>query len=191
MLGTFVIGLLIISSLILLVGWVSDAIHDAVKRTHAAKYSENPKVGQGRVRSSTPITTLNRGWPVVQSHEPAIIDLAIMSLHEAIPRVAARILQAPGILEVKRFRRVERLMQIAGALGGEGSRMPLVQFHGVPAIAGLAIQPETRSVNVSDLLAARASNHLGAALEGDPRALCSFEQEAERLLETEDIRLPE
>jgi hypothetical protein len=42
---------------------------------------------------------------------------------------------------------------------------------------------------VSDLLAARASDHLGAALESDPQALRGFEQEAERLLETEDIQV--
>ena len=42
---------------------------------------------------------------------------------------------------------------------------------------------------MTDLLAARASDHLPPALEGDPEALRAFEQEAERLLKTEDIQL--
>jgi hypothetical protein len=126
---------------------------------------------------------------MIQSHEPAILDLAVTSLHDAIRRVAARILEAPGTLEVTDFRRLERLMRIAVALAGAGSGMPLVQFRGVPRVAGPRVPQETLSVNLSDLLAARASDHLGAALEGDPQALRSFEQEAERLLETEDIQL--
>jgi hypothetical protein len=191
MLGTLAIGLLIASSLILLLGWASDIIQAAFDPTHAAEPSRGPKGGQGRVRSRTPITPLKRGGPVIQSHEPAIVDLAIMSLHDAARRVAARILEAPETLEATDFGRVERLMRIAVAMGGEGSRMPLVQFHGVPAIAGQPNPRQTVSVSLSDLLAARASDRLGAALEGDPRALRGFELEAERLLETEDIRLPD
>jgi hypothetical protein len=87
------------------------------------------------------------------------------------------------------FSRVERLMRIAGALSGAGGGKPRVRFHGVPPVAGLSAPPETLCVDLSDLLAARASDHLGAALEGNPQALQSFEQEAERLLDTEDIQL--
>jgi len=38
-----------------------------------------------------------------QSHEPAILDLGVISLHEGIRRAAARILRAPGALEVTHF----------------------------------------------------------------------------------------
>jgi hypothetical protein len=188
-LATFMIGMLIVCSLILLTAWTGDAVKYALEPMRAAHCSEGLRVGQGRVKSRTPITSLYRGGPVNQPHEPAIIDLAVISLHDAIRRVAARILEAPGTLEVAHFSRLERLMRIAVALAGSGSGMPLVQFHGVPPVAGPPARQETLSVNLSDLLAARASDHLGAALEGDPQALRGFEQEAERLLETEDIQL--
>jgi hypothetical protein len=183
------IGMLIVCSFILLTAWAGDAVKDALEQMRAAQCSEGSRFGQGRVRSRTPIMSLYRGGPVNQSHELAIIDLAVISLHDAIRRVAARILEAPGTLEVTHFSRLERLMRIAVALAGSGSGMPHVQFHGVPPVAGPPAQPEILSVNLSDLLAARASDHLGAALEGDPQALRGFEQEAERLLETEDIKL--
>jgi hypothetical protein len=189
MLGTYIIGMLVVCSLILLAEWVRDAIQTALKPARVAQCSDGRKVDQGRVKSRTSITSLNRGGPMIQSHEPAILDLTVISLHDAIRHVAARVLEAPGMLEVTRFSRVERLMRIAVALAGAGSGMPLVQFHGVPAVAGPPAAPEILSVNLSDLLAARASDHLGAALEGDPQALRGFEQEAERLLETEDIQL--
>jgi hypothetical protein len=189
MLGIFIVGMLIVCSLTLLTAWAVDAIKAALEPISAAQCSEGSKVGQDRVKSRTPITSLYGGGHVNQSHEPAIVDLAVISLHDAIRRVAARILEAPGTLEVTHFSRLERLMRIAVALAGAGSGMPLVQFHGVPPIAGSPAQPEILSVNLSDLLAARASDHLGAALEGDPQALRGYEQEAERLLETEDIRL--
>jgi len=185
MLGTFIVGMLIVCSLILLAAWVSDSVQAALEAARAPQCSEAPKVRQRRVRTRTSITSLDRGGPVIQSHEPAILDLAVISLHDAIRRVAARILEAPEALEVRHLSRVERLMRIGVALAGAGGGMPLVQFHGVPSIAG---PPETLSVNLSDLLAARASDHLGAALEGDPRALRDIEQEAERLLETENIQ---
>jgi hypothetical protein len=189
MLGTFIVGMLIVCSLFLLAGWAADTMQ-AVRETMCdVQCSEVPKVGQGRVKSRTQTTWANRGGSMIQAHEPAILDLAVISLHDAIRRVAARILAAPGTLEVAHFSRVERLMRIGAALGGEGNGMPLVQFHGVPAVAGTAAPPETLSVNLSDLLAARASDHLGAALDGDPQALRGIEQEAERLLETEDIAL--
>ena len=126
---------------------------------------------------------------MIQSHEPAVLDLALISLHDAIRRVAARILEAPGALEVTDFRRVESLMGLAIALAGGGRGFPLVEFHGLPPAAGRGELPEILSVRLTDLLAARASDHLSAALEGDPEGLRAVEQEAERLLETEDIQL--
>ncbi len=127
---------------------------------------------------------------MIQSHEPAILDLAVISLHDAIRCTAIRILEEPGALDVTDFRRVARLMRIAIALAGAGSVLPHVEFHGIPPImGGPGSLPETLSVNLTDLLAACASGHLPAALEGDPEALLAFEQEAERLLKTEDIQL--
>jgi hypothetical protein len=132
---------------------------------------------------------LNCGGAMIQPHEPAILDLGVISLHDAIRRMSARILEAPEELELTRFRRVERLMRIAIALAGAGRGLPLVEFHSIPPVAGPETLPEILSVNLTDLLAARASDHLPAALEGDPEALRAFEQEAEQLLETEDIQL--
>jgi hypothetical protein len=125
---------------------------------------------------------------MIQSHEPAILDLAVISLHDAIRRLAARILMDPGALEVTHYRRVGRLMRLAVDLAGSGSGLPLVEFHGLPAVPGPDPLPEILSINLTDLLAARAADHLPAALEGDPEALLAFEQEAERLLEIEDIQ---
>ena len=126
---------------------------------------------------------------MIQSHEPAVLDLALISLHDAVRREAARVLEAPGELEVTHFRRVESLMGLAIALAGAGRGAPLVEFHGLPPAAGRGALPEILSVRLTDLLAARASDHLSAALEGDPEGLRAVEQEAERLLETEDIQL--
>jgi hypothetical protein len=160
--ATFIVGMLIVCPLIILAAWVIDGIQAAIETRGAARCSEGPKVGQGRVKSRTAITLPNRGRPAIQPHEHAILDIAVMSMHDAIRHVSARILEGPGTL---------------------------VQFHGVHPVAGPAPLTETLSVNLSDLLAARASDHLGAALEGDPRALRAFEQEAERLLEADDIEL--
>ena len=87
------------------------------------------------------------------------------------------------------FRRVGHLMRIAVALAGAGRGSPLVAFHDIRPVAGPGVLPEILSVKLTDLLAARASDYLPAALEGDPEALHAFEQEAELLLETEDIQL--
>jgi hypothetical protein len=125
---------------------------------------------------------------MIQPHEPAILDLAIISLHQAIRRVAARILSDPSALEPTHFRRVERLMRIAIDLAGAGKGLPLVEFHGLPPLGGSGALPETLSVNVTDLLAARAADYLPTALEGDPEALRAFEHEAEMLVETEHIQ---
>jgi hypothetical protein len=187
--ATFIVGMLIVCPLIILAAWVIDGIQAAIETRGAARCSEGPKVGQGRVKSRTAITLPNRGRPAIQPHEHAILDIAVMSMHDAIRHVSARILEGPGTLDVTHFSRVERLMRVAVALTGGGGGMPLVQFHGVHPVAGPAPLTETLSVNLSDLLAARASDHLGAALEGDPRALRAFEQEAERLLEADDIEL--
>ena len=124
---------------------------------------------------------------MIQSHEPAILDLAVISLHGAIRRNAARLLEGPGELDSVRIRRVEYLMRIALDLAGVGNGMPLVKFDGLPP-AGPGALPEILAVKLTDLLAARASDHLPAALEGDPEALRAVEREAERLLETEDIQ---
>ena len=124
---------------------------------------------------------------MIQPNEPAILDLGIISLHDAIRSVAARILEAPGTLRAAHFRRVERLMRIAVALAGAAAGCPWWRSTASPRWPGAL--PESLSVNLTDLLAARASDHLPPALEGDPEALCAFEQEAERLLETEDIQL--
>jgi hypothetical protein len=133
------------------------------------------------------IATWYRGAAMIQPHEPAILDLGVIALHDAIRRVAARLLESPSELEPTHFRRVEHLMRIAIALAGAGGGLPLVEFHGIPPVSGTL--PETLSVKLTDLLAARASEHLPAALEGDPEGLRAFGQEAERLLETVDIQL--
>jgi hypothetical protein len=131
--------------------------------------------------------TLTGGPAMIQQHEPAILEVTIMTLQDAVRRVAARLLEAPGALEVIHFRRVERLMRLAVALAGAGGGAPLVEFHGLPP-AGPGALPEILAVKLTDLLAARAAEHLPAALEGDPEALRAFEREAERLLETDDIQ---
>jgi hypothetical protein len=125
---------------------------------------------------------------MIQSHVPAILDLAVFSLHGAIRRIAARHLERPDELDVTTIRRVERLMRIALGLAGAGNGLPVAEFHGIPPISRRGAPPEILSVPLTDLLAARASDHQPAALEGDPEALRAFEREAERLLETEGIQ---
>ena len=66
--------------------------------------------------------------------------------------------------------------------------MPLVEFHGLPPVAGPGALPQVPSVGLTGLLAARASNHLPAALEGDLAALRACGYEADRLLKAEKIR---
>ena len=128
------------------------------------------------------------GDAMIQSHEPAILDLALISLHGAIRRIATGLLEGPDELDVTTIRQIERLMRIALDLAGAGNGMPLVEFHGIRLVVGPGALPETLSVPLTDLLAARASDHLPAALEGDPEALRAFEREAEWILETEDIQ---
>jgi len=124
-----------------------------------------------------------------QLDEADILNLAVKSLHRAICRVVARTLEAPAAPTISQFRQVERLMRVAIALAGAGRGMPTVQVHGIPASGGPDALPELLSVNLTDLLAARASDHLSAAVQGDPDALHAFEQEAERLVRTENIQL--
>jgi hypothetical protein len=127
-----------------------------------------------------------------QSDEAAILKLTVGSLHNAIRRVAARILEAPGTLDTGGFRQVERLMRMAIALAGVGRGVPFVQVHGIPPSAAPGdpeALPELFSVKLTDLLAARAADHLSAALEGDAEALRAFDKVAERLLLTENIQL--
>jgi hypothetical protein len=124
--------------------------------------------------------------------DAAIHDLAVLSLHKAIRRVVARILESPEPLGLVHFREIERWMRIAIALAGAGDRVPYVEVHGLPPVSGLGEPedlPRIFTVDLTDLLAARAADHLPEALQGEPEALRTFEQEAERLLETETIML--
>ena len=77
---------------------------------------------QGR-RQAEMVIILTFGGAMIQSHEPAILDLAVISLHDAIRCTSIRILEEPGALDVTDFRRVVRLMRIAIALAGVGSRL--------------------------------------------------------------------
>ena len=124
--------------------------------------------------------------------EAAIQKLTVSSLHQVIRRLAVRSLEAPGALDVGQFRQVERLMRMAIALAGAGRGLPFVQVHGIPS-SDPAHQPgalpELFSVKLTDLLAARAADHLSGALEGDPEALRAIDKVAEKLLTTENIQL--
>jgi hypothetical protein len=124
-----------------------------------------------------------------QVQDSDILKLVVSSLNDAIRRLAARTLETPGALDVTHYRDVERLMRIAIALAGAGNRTPFVEYHGIPATAEPESLPEIVSVDLVDLLAARAADHLLGALRGDPEPLRALEQEAERILETEDIQL--
>jgi hypothetical protein len=127
-----------------------------------------------------------------QPDEAAILKLTVGSLQSAIRRVAARSLEAPGALSVGQFRQVERLIRMAIALAGAGRGIPFVEVHGIPPAereANPEALPELFSVKLTDLLAARAGDHLSAALEGDAEALRAFDQAAEKLLLTENIQL--
>jgi hypothetical protein len=74
------------------------------------------------------------GVSMIQSHEPAILDLAVISQLGAIRRSVARLLEGPGELEATRIRRVEYLMRTALDLAGVGNGMPLVRFDGLPPV---------------------------------------------------------
>jgi hypothetical protein len=91
---------------------------------------------------------------MIQSHEPTILDLALISLQGAIRRIAARLLEGAGEFDVRKIRRVEYLMRIALDLAGAGNGIPLVEFHDLPP-AGPGALPEILSAKLTDLLAAR------------------------------------
>ena len=122
-----------------------------------------------------------------QSRDAAVHDLAVRSLHEAIRRAAALILEAQGPATVADYRRVEWLMRIAVALAG--GRPPHVQVHNLPAEGTGEALPGLLSVGLTDLLVARAADHLPAALRGEAGALGVLGDEAGRLIEVEDIQL--
>ena len=127
-----------------------------------------------------------------QTDEAAILKLTVSTLQKAIRRVAARTLEAPDALDAGQFRQVERLMRMAIALAGAGRGVPFVEVHGIKPSEGAAdpaALPELFSVKLTDLLAARAADHLSEALTGDPDALRAFDKVAERLLATENIQL--
>ena len=86
-----------------------------------------------------------------------------------------------------RIGRVEYLMRIALDLAGVGNGMPLVKFDGLPP-AGPGALPEILAVKLTDLLAARASNHLPAALDGDRRPSALLRAGGRADTQTEDIR---
>jgi hypothetical protein len=124
-----------------------------------------------------------------QPDDAAIQSLTVKCLHQAIRRGAARILESPDALSMGQFRQVERLMRVAIALAGGGRGLPTVQVHGIPSTGEPDALPEVLTVPLTDLLAARASDHLTAAIDGDADALRALQKVADRLLETEDIQL--
>ena len=69
---------------------------------------------------------------MIQAHESAILDLALISLQGAIRRIAARLLEGSWELDVRKIRRVEDLMRIALDLAGAGNGMPIVDSHDLP-----------------------------------------------------------
>jgi hypothetical protein len=127
-----------------------------------------------------------------KSEDADILELTVSSLHKVIARLAVRNLEAPGAAGVAQFRQVERLMRMAIALAGAGRGLPFVEIHGIPATEGASnpgALPELLSVKLTDLLAARASDHLSEALAGNPEALRAIDKVAEKLLTTENIQL--
>jgi hypothetical protein len=57
---------------------------------------------------------------MIRSHEPAILDLAVISLHGAIRRIAARHLEGPGELDVTTVRRVRDASRPGGVRARRG-----------------------------------------------------------------------
>jgi hypothetical protein len=58
--------------------WAGNGIQAALEPTRAAQCSDGPKVSQDRVKSRTSITSLNRGGPMIQSHEPAMFGSHVL-----------------------------------------------------------------------------------------------------------------
>jgi hypothetical protein len=126
-----------------------------------------------------------------QSLDPAVRDLSVKALLEAIRRQGVRALEGAGGLEIGRFRQVERLMRMAIDLSNVRVKgVPNVYIRGVKPDPDEALAvPEVLTVSLSDLLAARAADHLADALAGDPAAFRAIEAEAERILTTEEIQM--
>jgi hypothetical protein len=126
---------------------------------------------------------------MTQANEVEIRNLMIASLHKAICQRAIRLLndETPPL---DHYRLVERLMRIAIALAGVGAaRAPRVKVHQLPSEQGPGALPEIFSVDLADLLAARAAESLPGALRGEPEALLALVREGSHLLETEEIQL--
>jgi hypothetical protein len=124
------------------------------------------------------------------ANEIEIRNLAIASLQKAICQRATRLLEGGVEPTLGHFRLVERLMRIAIALaGGGGARAPHVKVHRLPSEEGPGGLPEILSVDLADLLAARAAESLPGALRGEPEALLAMVREGSHLLETEEIQL--
>jgi hypothetical protein len=68
---------------------------------------------------------------MIQSHEAAIVDLTVISLHGAIRWIAVGLLEGTHELDVTTIRRVERLMGVVLELACVGNGMPLMEFHSV------------------------------------------------------------
>ena len=123
------------------------------------------------------------------TNEAAIHELAVRALHDAIRRAAGRVLDSTEPLAVSQFRQVERLMRLAIAVAGSGSRVPYVEVHGIPAGSDEGTLPQVLSIDLTDLLAARAADHLPGALRGEAESLRVLAEQADRILATEDIQL--
>ncbi|WP_422927189.1 hypothetical protein [Singulisphaera sp. PoT] len=121
------------------------------------------------------------------SVEPAIADTCARSFLRSLQKAACGILGGGEALKVHDYRRVERLMRIAIALGT--GQQPYVQVHGLPPGDESSTLPETFEVKLTNLLAAKASEVLSDAVQGAPEALARLDSEAEQILATEDIQL--
>src|SRR6478672_5632692 len=96
-----------------------------------------------------------------------IQQLMVDCLHAAIRRRATAILQAPGTLDTPTFRDVERLMRMAVAMTRSGTGLPpTVYIHQAGRSEPAGGPPELLLVELTDLLAARAGDRLGQALDG-------------------------
>ncbi|HWE36818.1 MAG TPA: hypothetical protein VG406_09650 [Isosphaeraceae bacterium] len=123
--------------------------------------------------------------------DPAVTAFSVIILLNALRRLAARLLSGEAEPTVTHYRLVERLMRIAITLAGAGNaRHPHIQIHqDAPGDESATLLPRVTRVDLPDLLAARAADHLPAALAGDESARAQVEAIAEHILLTEDIQL--